>query len=490
MIIAVENYNNTKISQVTYAQADAEELVKAWQALGYDPGDFVILLNGTATKTTIETHLKRISAKASKHDRIVIFFAGHGCAVGGKNMIVPVDADLGMLEDTCVSINTILGYLKKAECERNLLFLDCCHSGFEPGEHIRRMTTDFTVEDLVAKLKDEVYCVGFASCKSSQESISNGVIRHGVWSHFLIEALSGNADEETYEGNILTSENLQSYLRREVPVFIKSKKMGPHEQTPMAFGSWSDRFVIEDLTSIFQARDAARRATSFNMTSIVIFDTDEGDIKDLPGYNKRFHHVPDKVGKAQNDFVHAKVGNLVKDEIDEMSEKIKDAMGYTRKQIKITGSDGDYEGAIETPDFTYTVEVSQSQDDPAEYVIKRSLLDVTNPDIINDKDFNEVFDGYFRELSFTFNKPINIDKLIDRIEAKGKSVGVQLKYTPGDTSRVRVIFQGSTNEIVIELYSINITVPRAASPAQLVEVYKETNRLLDGAKIKLIEAVK
>jgi hypothetical protein len=165
-------------------------------------------------------------------------------------------------------------------------------------------------------------------------------------------------------------------------------------------------------------------------------------------------------------------------------------MGYTRKEITITGDEGSYEGAIETPDFTYAVDISQSTSDPSEYIIKRSLLDVTNPGIINDKNFNDVFDGHFRELSFTFTKAINTDKLIDRIEAMGKAAGVKLKYAPGDTSRVRISFPGSHNEIVIEPHSINITVPRAASPGQLVEVYKETNKLLDGAKIKLIEGVK
>jgi hypothetical protein len=125
-----------------------------------------------------------------------------------------------------------------------------------------------------------------------------------------------------------------------------------------------------------------------------------------------------------------------------------------------------------------------------EYIIKRSLAEVTNPDIINDDDFNKLFDGHFRQLSFIFDKPINTDKLIDRIEEKGKAAGVKWKYNPNDTSQIRIIFPGSVNEIVVEPHSINITTPRAVSPAQLVDVYKDTNRLLDGAKIKLIEAAK
>lgn len=490
LIIAVEKYHDTKINPVDFAEADAKGLVKAWQDLGYDPSDFTVLIDHQATKTAIETNLKRLSAKAGKEDRIIVFFAGHGTSIAGENLIVPVDAVYSsLLKDTCVLINTILHYLRRAESTRNLLFLDCCHSGLLPPDGGRRVGTVFSTEDLVNQLKGEEYCVGFASCKTDQESISSPIVRHGIWTHLLIEALSGNADEATYEAGVLTSENLQTWLRRETPALIKKHKMGAHEQTPMAFGSWSDRFVIENLTTLFDARDAAKRAAAFNMTSIEIFDTEEGNIKDLPGFVKKFHHVPDQVGKAQNNFVRDKVESLVKDEIDEMSKRIKNRMGYTRTQLQVSAGEGDAEGSITTPDFTYAVDVSQSDENPKEYVIKRTLFDV-DPDIINDKEFNGVFDGHFRALSFAFNKPIKIDKIIDRIEAMGKAAPVKLDYTPGDTSKLTVIFPGSSNEIVIDRYSMNITIPRSASPAALVDVYKDTRRLLDGANIKLLEGVK
>jgi len=492
LIIAVERYHDLRINPVAFAEADATGLVKAWQDLGYDPADFTVLINNAATKTAIEAHLKRLAAKALKDDRIIVFFAGHGASLGGENVIVPVDAiNSALLRDTCLPINTILHYLREADSERNLLFLDCCHSGLLPTDGGRRVGTVFSTEDLVKLLKGEEYCVGFASCKSNQESISSPIVRHGIWTHLLIEALSGNATEETYEAGVLTSENLQTWLRRETPAFIKKHKIDAHEQTPMAFGSWSDRFIIENLSDIFEAREAARRATAFNMTSIVIYDTENGAIKELPDCNKRFHKVPDRVGKAQDNFVKSKVGNLIKDEIDDWSERIKDRMEYTRKEVTVSGGgEGDYEGAIETPDFTYTVDISQSEEDPSEYIIKRSLLDVTNPDIINDAAFNGLFDGHFRELSFNFSKRIDTDKLIDRIEARKRETGVKLKYNPGDTSHVRIIFPASVNEIVVEPYAINITVPHATSPAKLVDVYKDTQRLLDAAKIKLIEGVK
>lgn len=137
LIIAVENYHNKPFTKVAYAERDATVLVDSYKSLGYSEDDIIVLINDAATKTAIEYNLKAIAGRVGENDRIVIFFAGHGFSVNGTNVISPVDARFDRLDDTCVSINHILGQLKKSASNRNLLFLDCCHSGFEPGEYIR-----------------------------------------------------------------------------------------------------------------------------------------------------------------------------------------------------------------------------------------------------------------------------------------------------------------------------------------------------------------
>jgi hypothetical protein len=483
LIVAVEKYQNKPFTNVAYAYKDADGIADAFKLLGYDHDNFTILINEAATKSAIEYNLKTIALRTQENDRIIIFFAGHGFAVNGNNVIAPVDARFDGLEDTCVSINYILGWLKKGGSKRNLLFLDCCHSGFEPGEYIRDVTADFILEDLAYKLKDEEYCVGFASCKSHQKSNSHAKLQHGVWSHFLIQALSAEA-EEIYEDGCLLSDQLQTFLRNKTYDFVKKNTDDRREQVPIIFGSFTNRFIIEDLNHVFEARETERKAKQINLSSITIYDLEDGKIKYLPGFDKRFHSVPEGYGPRYDSFIKNVSSGLAAREIEELSQKIKIALEYTRKEMDLSWSNG--LGTIETSDFIYNVEVMQNDQNNSEYIVKRTL-DILNQEIIENNAFNKVFSGHFRHLSFNFKGKINIDEFIDRIEPLAKAKKFKIDYNPADTSKCTIIFPDSVNEIVVESSSINITIPKAASPKELIQEYKATALLLDKAKLNLIK---
>ncbi len=485
LIIAVENYNDKKsFSRVALAEKDALDVTSAFKTLGHEDNNFTILVNQHATKTAIEYHLKNIALKTLKSDRIIIYFAGHGFSINGKSLFAPVDAMLNGLVDTGVSVETILGWLKKANSKRNMLFLDCCHSGFELGEYVRNVTGDFISGDVTYALKDEVYCVGFASCQAHEISNSDAKLKNGVWSHYLVEALSGTPDEDIYDHGILTSDNLQSYLRKKTYEFVKKNTDDHRDQIPIQFGHFSDRFVIEDLNPIFQARAAEKKASSINLTSVSIYDTEEGAVKELPDFQRGYHKVPAKLGSVFDSFIKNVSGDLVKDEIEALSQKIKDSPDYTRKQI--IAKIGKGYGTIETPDFVYSIEVSQSSEEPTKYIVKRSLDTIVNEAIIHDEQFNKIFDNHFRHLSFYFRKAMDVNDFIDRVEPVAKNNKFKLKYNPADTSTCKIIFPDSVTEIVIDSHSINITIPQAASPLELIEAYKETSLQLEFGKLNLL----
>src|SRR6185312_5378005 len=199
LIIAVEEYNqSTSFTKVKYAKKDAEEVAEALIGIGVNKDDIKLLINTDATNTAILYELDILIKRATEADRIIVFFAGHGTYSNEKNYIIPVDAYKTQIKGTCIAIDIIMGYLKKSLSKRNLLFLDCCHSGFEPGEAVRDDESDFLAEELMYSYKDETYCVGFASSKSHEKSISDPTLKNGVWSHFLIKALRGEADKKVY----------------------------------------------------------------------------------------------------------------------------------------------------------------------------------------------------------------------------------------------------------------------------------------------------
>ncbi|MBN8854706.1 MAG: hypothetical protein BGO55_20635 [Sphingobacteriales bacterium 50-39] len=486
LIIAVEEYNNPEdFPNVDYALKDAKEIKEAFITLGYEEDSFIVLLNNHATKVTIEREIKKIVNQADESERIVIYFSGHGLRGGGHNFLASVDASHEDPDRTCVKLGDILGTLERANCQRNLLFLDCCHSGFVPSEGIRSSVGRFSSDELLYELKDATYCAGFASCQGSENSISSKKIQNGVWSHFLIKALTGQAGD-IYENGVLTSANLQKYLKNETLQFIKKHKSGGKSQRPIQFGSQSEVFAVESLVDFFKKEAARRSAETINIRGVEMYDTERGGVKDLPMFNKKKgHFIPDSVSDRADAFIKEASGDTVSDEISEIVEELQDKMDYVLADLDYKIDPGF--GYVETPDFIYSVLIYQSKVSPDKYVLKRSIEGIVDGQIVMNEQFNSVFEQKFRKLSFKFNKELDVKDFITKHERAARKAGIKFKYAIGYLEDFRIVFPDTVNEIIVKSDSIEISAPSALSPKDLLNEFKDTKELLLSANFKLLD---
>ena len=486
IIVAVENYLEEKdFPKVNYAQKDAEDLIAAFKLLGYDDEDFVVLINEKATRSAIIQKVKKISERALENDRIIFYFAGHGFYENGENLLGSVDAIKTAKPDTCVPINTVLGYLKKSASKHKILFLDCCHSGFEAGEHIRDGLDSFEADELVYQFSQEEYFIGFASCKTSQTSFSHPKLQNGVWSHFLIRALSGDA-EGIYTKGLLFSDKLQAFLNKETSEYVKLNTVAKGDQTPIKFGSETDKFIIADLNPIFEERERSRKVSDLAFTSISLLNEESDSVKSLPGFQKGYHKVPTYIGSTPNGFIQDIGAQIIEDDIVSISEAIKKALHYKRTEIRATTDKGG--GSIETPDFDYSISISQSESDPGEYIVVRSLENFKNSEIVINPDFNKVFSNHFDKLTFDLNRPIKVVALIDKIESLDKGSPITVDYNPVDPTSCKILIEGLNYDVIVDGNSISIATSFETSPERLITAFKETHKaLLLNPELKMLE---
>jgi len=81
IVIAVENYADSGIHAVKYAEADAKGLARALENGG--PLDNVFLLSSKATRTTINSQVRRNVKALTKDDYLyIIAVRGKLCEVG------------------------------------------------------------------------------------------------------------------------------------------------------------------------------------------------------------------------------------------------------------------------------------------------------------------------------------------------------------------------------------------------------------------------
>jgi hypothetical protein len=472
IVIAVENYSDPRIKKVSYAEADAKGFADALEVSG--PIDRVLLLSAKATKTSINSKISQHVKSLTDEDELFLFYAGHGFSKNGHNYITCHDTDLDDLADTSISLQSILKICGKSACKRIALFLDSCESGIADLPEVRGIYAEMSEGELKDFFDAAEYRVCFASCKTSEYSYPSDVLQHGVWTHLVIEALQGNDPLALEKGRYLTANSLQNYVAKELPRTMRNLFTKPIIQTPWFHGSSTGDFQIADLADVLNKRNAIK--PGFEQVKQVLLQVQRSvDIDDLSGFSKKKgHFIPEGVSSASRSFVDDISQEEVKGEFDAVFERIRDTMKYKRRDLIAK------HGRIVTPDFEFSVTCEQDRDNPGSALITRQLINIS-PAIVENEAFNEVFADYFDEMTFDFNKAVNIEELIDRIEDLD-SDKIELEY-PSDCSYCDIEIEGSPLKIRITPGNLTVQTQRPASPKLLVETFFEAQKQLSATPV-------
>jgi PKD repeat protein len=240
IIVGIANYA-PPMPQLSYTDDDASGLRDRLLSLpGWEPGHITLLLNQQGTTANFRSALDAL-ASASADDLLLVFFSGHGNyyedangdeADGYDEAVLFYDAP--MLDDTLALL------LEQVPMQRLAVFVDACYSGGELDSRAapRGLPDGGDVLDDLARLgtrgpKDldqlAKQVVGISACRFDQVSWELGTLRHGIFTYYLLEALSGGADAEGDGDGQTSAEECFAYLSP--LVIFKSLSVG-EIQTP------------------------------------------------------------------------------------------------------------------------------------------------------------------------------------------------------------------------------------------------------------------
>lgn len=472
LIIAVEKYHDTeKLNKVLFAKNDAEEFIESLVNLGCDREKLKYLPDDLATKTTIYEKIREISQYASPTDTIIFYYAGHGFYHNGKNLISCVDTSLKSLDTTTIELNTILAAFEKSKSNKVIAFLDCCHSGIKFSETERSPISNFSTDELKYEYNVAEHLTVFASCKSDERSQADAERKHGVWSYFLIQALSGKV-KEIYDSNILFSDKLQKYLAENT--FQRVKKITPEKknQTPVKFGKeTTEKFIVADLSKVLEKKEIKESAEGIRFENAVILTTEEDWVKNLPGF-KSNHKPPKEISSYHDTWIKSISHQLIEEELNVIAQELKSKLKYKRKDIEEPLIE-DGSGQLSTVDFDYVININQSQESADTYVITRSIENFKNSDILNNPEFNELFKNTFDELQLCANKKIDVESIIDKIEDIDDEESINVKYERTDTSNCTIRIKDFEGKIFVTVDTFTIQSFKKQSPQNLINSCKE-----------------
>lgn len=244
LIIGIDKY--TLVSPLDYAVSDARGIAEALiTKLNFPSALTISLLNEEATKERILAAYFQLVTNTHPDDRVVIFFAGHGHTMPGRQrdvgFLVPVDGQIGN-PGSLIRWDDLTKYSELIPAKHMIFLMDACYGGLAitrsaPAGNFRFLT------DMLRRYGRQVITAG----KANEVVADSGgpLPQHSLFTGHLLEALCGKAN--TPDG-ILTGSSVMAY------VYDRVGKDPQSNQTPhYGFLEGDGDFVFSDLPAIKEA---------------------------------------------------------------------------------------------------------------------------------------------------------------------------------------------------------------------------------------------
>lgn len=238
VVAGVANYEH--MPALRYTDDDAYQFyafLKSPEGGALPDGQLKVLVDDNATRDNLLAAMRSTFRQADENDVVLFYFSGHGI----EGAFVPVDFDGYSHRLEHAEIRYIL---EQCHARQKLVLGDACHSGSLIGG---QFTPDLlaakapTVGDMLSKyykaFEDcESGTALFMSSKGAEVSLEDTGLRSGVFSHFLIRGLKGEADAD--KDKIVNITELFGYVKTKVGGYTAGA------QTPVLTGKYDGRLPV------------------------------------------------------------------------------------------------------------------------------------------------------------------------------------------------------------------------------------------------------
>ena len=190
-----------------------------------------ILVDEDATRDNIIGALRSTFLKADKNDVIVFYYSGHGL----EGSLIPVDYD-GF--NNRLMNEEIKQIFDESIAKHKVIFSDACYSGSLSGDLLAmKSPVNRMMNKYYKSFEDTKGGLAFlTSSKSEEVSLEDGGLRQGVYTHFLIRGLNGEAD--TNQNKIVSVSELFDFVRDGVRAYTGNV------QTPVIAGNFDPNMPV------------------------------------------------------------------------------------------------------------------------------------------------------------------------------------------------------------------------------------------------------
>jgi hypothetical protein len=228
VVVGVATYNH--MQSLRYTDDDAYHLyafLKSPEGGAIPDDNISILIDDAATKKNIAREISNTFSKADANDVIMLYMSGHGL----DGAFVPVDFDG---TNNLLAYDDILSLINASPAKHKLYVTDACHSG---SMYAAKTPYDMALTDFYAKIKNVNGGTAIiTSSKKDEVSLEYSGMRHGVFSHYLINGLKGEAN--TNKDQFISVEELFNFI------YLNVRNHTNNTQTPSIYGDYDKDMPI------------------------------------------------------------------------------------------------------------------------------------------------------------------------------------------------------------------------------------------------------
>lgn len=213
VLVGVDSYQDPALDPLRFAAKDARDLARILQADSGGSFDRVLVVTGPEATTAagIQRAIDVATADLQRDDTFLLYMSGHGTltidpSVGTRLWFLPSDGRLSEAPRTGLAVDWLEERVADVDARRRVLILDTCHNGRD------KSSLDPATARLLEGMRGEPPAPrSFREVSESearlyaaqyyQPAMEDGQLRNGVYTHFLVEALSTGAAQADLDGD-------------------------------------------------------------------------------------------------------------------------------------------------------------------------------------------------------------------------------------------------------------------------------------------------
>lgn len=229
VVIGVARYQHMPV--LKYTDDDAYHtyaFLKSPEGGALPDNQIKVLIDEDATRGNILRTMRNVFLRADENDVVILYFSGHGL----PGSFLPVDFD-GF--NNKVGHEDVKAIFKESKAKHKLCLADACHSGTLTA--MRGAPLENTLQKYYSAFDNSTGGTALLmSSKGEEYSLEDQGLRQGIFSHYLIRGLKGEADKN--KNKIVTIQELYDF------VFKKVRNYTGNAQSPTLTGVYDSRMPV------------------------------------------------------------------------------------------------------------------------------------------------------------------------------------------------------------------------------------------------------